>query len=307
MRRGAIYYYGLMLPAALVVLVMTGFVLSHLSTCESGRKTSCLPLSLLSFAAETKAANQLSTEAKPAKPRPATKVLRAAAPRRGNAPSAREVSPTYAPQRQFSAKSMVYPNTAGTGQAPNTNPATKELLKRLGYSESSLWRAGIKLIPHQGLIKKNCSTVSGSYVNGLAIKAGSDFPKCPNGQQTIPDKYQHANKCTVVYNWQNYRLAPTATGNAQAILAHELGHCFMLIYGIVSNFEPAYISQVRPQLVGRDFTTRFEVQADDFMICRHRSDTAWGTNSYYHSFSFGRPTKDQCSAANKLFNRFFPL
>lgn len=194
----------------------------------------------------------------------------------------------------------------GIGEASSVNEPTELLLRNLGYSSNLLWQAGIKIIAHDGPIPLHCSPKGTTSAQGIAVKSNQNYLMCGDGNEMIDESYKTPGMCTVVYNWQNYRLDSIATGNSQAILAHEIGHCLHFIYGENRGLNDEY-QQLRPKLKTASLTETEEIIANDFMICKTQSDTSWGADSYYRLYGFEKPSKDICARANQIFDSYYPL
>jgi hypothetical protein len=201
---------------------------------------------------------------------------------------------------------MNYGYSPGTGVVPETNPATKTLLASMGYSEDLLWTAGIRIIAYDGLIPKRCSANGSTFAYGMAVKSNLDYLKCSDGQEMISSEFKMPGKCTVIYNWKNFELGDTTTGNSKAVLAHEIGHCLHFIYGQSQGLLQEY-EAIRPLISFQSLKVSEEIIANDFMICTQATNTSWGENSYYNLFDFDLPTADMCLEVNQVFSNFYPF
>lgn len=235
---------------------------------------------------------------------PVPTVIVAATP----APTPKPVTPTPAPALTFNAVPVIAPGyTVGSGAAPITDSATRTMLSRLGYSEQRLWQAGIKIVSYSGNVPKHCPSTSGRpSVSGLAIKPFSFYPSCPDGNPVIPDSYKTPGKCTVHFNSSNSGLGMTSYNNSTAVLAHEISHCLHFIYGENSGINQDYV-RIRQSAANLSTTGLREVFADDFMICRHGANTAYGAGSYYSQFGQIYPSSSYCVDLNQLYAAYFPI
>ncbi len=208
--------------------------------------------------------------------------------------------------RNYEYRPMYGAYLPGQGEIISNTPATAIILKRLGYNLNDLWRSGISLVAHDDLVAKNCGGASRlSGVSGLAVKPNTIYPTCPNGQSIIPINYRTAYMCTVHFSEKSYLLNRQQAGNSTAVVAHEIGHCLYFIYGESEDFRQHY-SRLRPSIASDDHAIR-EVMADDFMICRHNSDTKWGSRSYYAKYEVDYPSPQDCTVFNSLFDLYFPV
>ena len=68
-----------------------------------------------------------------------------------------------------------------------------------------------------------------------------------------------------------------------------------------------YKGTVRPELQDASTLKVREIFADDYMLCIHNADTAWGSGSYHNHFSVDKPSAAVCSKLSSLVDKYFPI